>query len=148
MSVRDTLLAAITAAVPEGTHVIPFQDNMDVPDRITVMFKQMSITPLAEAPRSGYVFNYILTVVSPAVDPSVAEEELDGFVPAMLGDLDGLDWFAWSTADKVLSQGQLAYDITCWNIAHKVPPAKAPPPIQLTAPRKTRTPSRKVKTNG
>jgi hypothetical protein len=126
-SVRESLLAAITAAVPAGTHVIPYQDNMDLPDRITVMFKQLRITPLPEAPRAGYVVHYVLTVVSPALDPSVAEADLDVFVPSMLGDLDALDWFAWDEATKVLSQGLMAYDITCWNLGYKVTPTPAPP---------------------
>jgi hypothetical protein len=134
-SVRDSLLQAITEAVGPEVHVIPFQDNMDVPDRLTVMFKQLRITPLDAAPRGAYVVYYVLTVVSAALDPSVAEAELDEFVPSMLGDLDTLDWFAWDEAVKVLSQSSnLAYDITCWNIAHVAAPATAPPPP--TPPRK------------
>ena len=131
MSVRDSLLEAITAAVGPDVHVIPFQDAMDVPDRLTVMFKQLSLTPLPSAPRAAYVVNYVLTVVSPALDPAVAEAELDEFVPSMLGDLDSLDWFAWSEATKVLSGGasNLAYDIACWNVGHRVPDP-APPTTQ------------------
>jgi hypothetical protein len=120
MSIRDDLLAVIADAVGPDVHVIPYQDNMDIPDRITVMFKQLALLPLEQAPRTAYRVNYVLTVISPATDPTVAEEELDDFIPSLLGDLDELDWFAWSTADKVLStSGGLAYDITCWNIARK-----------------------------
>lgn len=126
MSVRHDLLEAITAAVPEGTHVVPYQDNLDVLDRMTVMFKQTRITPLPAAPRAGYVVHYVLTVISPALDPQVAEEDLDAFVLSMLGDLDGLDWFAWDEALKVLASGLMAYDVTCWNVARKAPT----PPMQ------------------
>jgi hypothetical protein len=102
------------------------------------MFKQLRLTPLPAAPRGGYVVYYVLTVVSPALDPSVAEAELDEFVPSMLGDLDGLDWFAWDEATKVLAQGLMAYDVTCWNIAHVVTAAVPPPP-----PPRRKAPTRK-----
>lgn len=117
-SPREDLLAAITAAVPEGTHVIPYQDNMDLPDRITVMFKQLRVAPLPAAPRAGFVVYYVLTVVSPALDPSVAEAELDVFIFAMLDALNPLNWFAWDDAPKVLSQGLMAYDVSCWILAN------------------------------
>ncbi len=121
MSVRDSLVEAVTTAAGPKVNVIPYQDNLDNLDRVTVMFKQGSIEALVEAPRSAYKVNYVLTVVSPATDPKVAEAELDDVVIQLLGDLDDLDWFAWSSADKVLFQSSnLAYDIHCWNISRKV----------------------------
>ena len=120
MSIRDTLVTEIQKVVGPKVQVIPYQDNTDLPSRLTVMFKQLSLAPLPASPRSAYQVNYVLTVVSPATDPKKAEAELDDFVPSLLGDLDGLDWFAWSSAEKVLFQSQnIAYDITCWNIARK-----------------------------
>lgn len=120
MSIRDDLLTVIAAAVAgDDVQVIPFQDNLDLPAQITIMFKQLTLLPLEQAPRRAYRVNYVLTVISPATDPTVAEAELDVFIPSLLGDLDELDWFAWSSADKVLFQSNIAYDITCWNIARK-----------------------------
>lgn len=150
MSVRERLLAAVEAAVGSTAHVIPYQDAMDVPDRVTVMFKQTRVTPIPEAPRSGYVVHYVLTVVSPALDPSIAEAELDEFVPSMLGDLDHLDWFAWSTADKVLAGGLMAYDVECWNLAYEVPTRKAAPPAppKPTRKRAATAPSTKEASHG
>ncbi|WP_457100316.1 hypothetical protein [Microbacterium sp. P5_E9] len=146
MSARATLLAAISAAVPAGTHVIPYQDNVDVLDAVTVMFKQLSMLPLDEAKRAAFRVNYVLTVVHPSADPSKSEAALDDFVPALLADLNTLDWFAWDTADKVIGPGGigLAYDISCWTIAQSS--ELAPPLTPSTTTRKTR--SRKEQTNG
>jgi len=137
VSPRDTLLAAVTAAVPAGTHVIPYQDNVDVLDRITIMFKQLTMAPLPEAPRAAFKMEYVLSVCSPALDPTVAEKELDEFVPSLLADLNALDWFAWDSAEKVLGPGGvgLAYDVTCWTIAQATP-ADPPPPDPETKPRR------------
>jgi hypothetical protein len=121
MTIRDDLIGAIAAVVDtKKVHVIPYQDNIDVPDRTTIMFKQLSLRPLEQAPRAAYRVDYVLTVISAATDPAVAEEELDAFVPSLLGDLDALDWFAWDTADKVIFQSSsIAYDVTCYNIARR-----------------------------
>jgi len=137
MSARSDLVEKVAAAVGDTAHVIPYQDSVDVLDRITIMFKQLSLQPLPEAPRSAYRFNYVLTIVSPATDPQVSEAELDDFVPSLLGDLDTLDWFAWETADKVLGPGGmgLAYDVSCFTIA-EVSATTAPPPRTSTRNRK------------
>ena len=122
MSVRKTLVEAVTSAVGKTATVIPYQDSVDVLDRVLVMFKQMGLQPLPEAPRAAYRVNYVLTIVSPAIDAIKAEAELDDFVVRLVGDLDDLDWFAWDSADKVLFQGtNLAYDVTCWTIAQRQP---------------------------
>jgi hypothetical protein len=67
---------------------------------------------------------YVLTVISPALDPAIAEEELDGLVLEVLVALSPHNWFAYSSADKVLASGHIAYDLQCWNIA-SVPPASS-----------------------
>lgn len=138
MSARTTLLAAVTAAVPPGTHVIPYQDNVDVLDAVTVMFKQLSMRPLDEAKRAAFRVGYVLTVVHPSADPAKSEADLDEFVPSLLADLNALDWFAWDDAQKVLGPGGvgLAYDITCWTIAQST--ELAPPLTPSTTTRKRR----------
>jgi hypothetical protein len=138
MSVRADLLERITAAAP-GAHIIAYQDAVDVLDRITIMFKQLSLSPLPAAPRGAYRFDFVLTVCSPALDPQHAELELDDFVPSLLGDLDTLDWFAWDTAEKVLGPGALglAYDIHAWTVADVQPDAApAAKPKKTTRSRK------------
>jgi len=137
MSIRDTLVAAVTAAAPPETHVIPYQDNVDVLDVVTVMFKQLGMLPLEAAPRGAFRVNYVLTIVSAAADPANSEVELDEFVPSLLADLDTLDWFAWESAEKVLGPGGigLAYDVTCWTIAQ---PSELSPPLTTTTKPKRR----------
>lgn len=119
MSVRDDLVGAVEEAVPASWRVIPYQDSLDITDTVTVMFKQLSIQPLPAAPRSAYRVNYVLTLVPAAMDPANAEADLDAAVVQLLAALNPLDWFAWEQANKVLFQSTyMAYDITCWNIAH------------------------------
>jgi hypothetical protein len=119
MTIRETLVAAVTAAAPAGTRVLPYQDNVDVLDVVAIMFKQLGMRPLEAAPRAAFRVNYVLTIVSAAADPAVSEAELDEYVPSLLADLNALDWFAWESAEKVLGPGGigLAYDVTCWTIA-------------------------------
>jgi len=120
MSIRTDLVDKVTAVAGRTANVIPYQDSTDVLDKVTIMVKLLSIAPLAEAPRGAYRIGYVLTVVSPATDAQKAEAELDDYVVSLLGDLDGLDWFAWDSADKVLFQStNLAYDVTCWTVAER-----------------------------
>lgn len=138
MSVRDDLLDRITAIAP-AAHVIPYQDSVDVLDRVTIMFKQLSLSPLEAAPRGAYRFDFVLTVCSPNLDPQLAEAQLDEIVPSLLGDLDTLDWFAWDTAEKVLGPGALglAYDVHAWTVAQvTTDAAPAASPKKITRSRR------------
>jgi hypothetical protein len=126
-SIRDSLVAAIRKVVgPEkDVHIIPFQDNADVLDRRTVMVKQTEIQWLPESPNGQLRIDYVLTFISPALDPTASEKDLDQWVPETLADLT-MNWFAWTTATKVaFTPINQAYDVACYvlttlkNTAHK-----------------------------
>lgn len=118
MSVREDLIAGIKAVVdPARVAVIGVEDNKDVLDRLTIMVKQRTIAPLAQAPIGALRVDYVLTVTSPAIDPAVAEPELDDFVPDLLNDLSPIPWFGWSEATKILDGQNLAYDISAFVLA-------------------------------
>lgn len=113
-SVRDRLVEELRTVLGPGVAVIPYQDSVDALERRTVMVKQQSISRLPEAPTSKLRIDYVLTFISPAVDPAVGEADLDQWVPQTLADLD-MSWFAWTGAAKVLFDPQnLAYDVSAY----------------------------------
>ncbi len=117
MSARTSLVDRIQAIVGDEAHVITVEDNKDVLDRMTVMVKQRTLTRLPEAPRGALRVEFVVAVTHPATDPAVSEPELDDFVPAVLSELSELDWFGWTTAEKVLDGQNLSYDIACYVLA-------------------------------
>lgn len=113
-SVRDRLVEELKAVLGKDVHVIPYQDSVDTLDRRTVMVKQQTITRLPEAPTSKLRIDYVLTFISPALDPEAAEADLDQWVPQTLSDLD-MSWFAWTSAEKVLFDPlNTAYDVSSY----------------------------------
>lgn len=122
LSVRKQLTDTLTPALPAGWRLVPFQTNLDVLDAPTVMLKQSGIKPAPEAPQGLYVFEYVLTVVTPSTDPETAEADLDDQVETLWGILDGLSWIDPTEAKKVLFQDSgLAYDIRCNILTQKDP---------------------------
>lgn len=117
MSVRRALIEQIKNIVPDEVHVIDYEDNKDVLDKVTIMVKQRALSPLTEAPIGALRVDYVITVTHPATDPAISEPELDEFVPSFVADLSALSWFGWSTATKVLDGQNLSYDIDAYVIA-------------------------------
>ena len=114
MTVRDSLIAELQRVAGKDVHVIPYQDNADVLDRRTIMLKQRTIQPLPAAPIRSLRIDYTLTFVAPALDPALAEADLDEWVPALLDDLR-MPWFVWEMATKVLfGSTNLAYDVDAY----------------------------------
>jgi hypothetical protein len=128
MTIRDALLDELRAVVgpDRDVHIVPYQDNLDVPDRPTIMFKQQTLAPLPEGPRAGLRVDYVLTFIAPDIDPTTAETFLDTWVPETLADLT-MSWFAWTEATKVVF-GTInpAYDVACYVIARPTNPTPAP----------------------
>ena len=115
MSIRDSLIEQLRQVVgpDDVVHIIPFQDSVDVIDRRTIMLKQTTISRATEAPNANLRIGYTLTFIAAAMDPAKAEPDLDEWVPAVLDDLR-MNWFAWSTATKVLFGQNVAYDVDCY----------------------------------
>jgi hypothetical protein len=128
MTVRDELLRELRAVVgpDRDVHIVPYQDNLDVPDRPTIMFKQQTLAPLREGPRAGLRVDYVLTFIASDIDPTAAETFLDQWVPETLADLH-MSWFAWTEATKVVF-GLInpAYDVACYVIARPTNVTPAP----------------------
>lgn len=113
-SVRDSLVDELRRILGSSVHVIPYQDNVDALDRRTVMVKQTTIARLPESPAGQLRVDYVLTFISPNVDPAKAERDLDQWVPQTLADLR-VSWLAWTSAEKVLFDPQnLAYDVAAF----------------------------------
>ena len=120
MTIRDDLIAELQRVAGKDVHVIAYQDNADVLDRKTVMVKQRTIQPLPATPKSGLRIDYTLTFIAPALNPAIAEAQLDEWVPELLDDLR-MNWFVWTEATKVLfSTTNLAYDVDAFVLTSAV----------------------------
>jgi len=110
-TIRDTLTDTLRRVLGPAVHIIPYQDSADELDRLTVMVKQTTVAPLAEAPRGQLRVDVVLTFIHPATDMAIAEPALDQWVPDSLADLHG-SWLTWTLATKRLFQStRICYDV-------------------------------------
>lgn len=110
-----TLSTAIKPLLPTGWKLVGYEDTIDEPDTTTVVLKLRSVQRLPAAPRGAYLTEWVVTVISSHSDPEKADPGLfDGLINFLddLDTADGLDWLGWTTAQKVIDSGRLAYDIT------------------------------------
>lgn len=122
MSIRDDVVDRLREILGPDVSVIPYQDNLDTLERRTVMVKQQTITRLPEAPASKLRVDYVLSFISPAIDPSVAEADLDEWLPVALADALNVNWLSWDSAEKVLfAPLNLAYDVSAYLITEQKP---------------------------
>jgi hypothetical protein len=124
-SVRDLLVEALT--FPAGWAVIPEQRIPGTLSQTTVILKHSRIEKLDEAP-IGHLRNTVtLTVVDPHTDQSLAENELDDAVLALITSLDGHPWINWSLAEKVaVRDPYIGWDVTLTVVTQKPTPTEEP----------------------
>lgn len=109
---RKALAALLRPKLPRAWKIIPYQTNIDTPDRVVVMLKLESIVRTPAAPLGAHDVKFVVTIVSPLTDVEKAEDALDAQVDALLHKLDELG-IAWTIAEKVKFDDQhLAFDIS------------------------------------
>lgn len=119
-TVRGWLEEQLVPLLPAKWRVIPYQRMPQTLDRPTVLFKQLSFTPLPEAPAGHLQVEVVITVADPHSDQDRAEDALDDEVLELVFALDSLNNLTWSTAQKVLvNETYLGWDITCSTISAK-----------------------------
>ncbi|MFC5930206.1 hypothetical protein D6T64_05640 [Cryobacterium melibiosiphilum] len=120
MTAREQLVTALTAVIPRTWKLVPYQDNLDTLDRVTLVLKQSTISKAPAAPQGAHIVSYLLTLVTPETDAQKAELALDALVDELLFMLDGITWLTWDTATKVqFSDSNMAYDITVEALTRK-----------------------------
>lgn len=120
MTARTQLETELKKVIPRAWKLVPYQDNLDRLDRVTLVLKQNTIAKAAQAPQGAYLISYVLTLVTPEIGAQKAETALDDSVAELLTALDSITWLNWSLATKVqFSDSNMAYDITVEVITRK-----------------------------
>lgn len=108
---RTVLKNLLKPVLPKSWDIVPYETNPDVRFNTVVMLKQQRIERTPAAPQGAHDITFTVTIQSPLDGLEKAEDILDDQVNALLHEIDALG-IAWTTAEKVLSNNRLAYDIS------------------------------------
>lgn len=97
MNGRQYLDQVLTAGLPAGWRVIPFDDNPTT-SGLTVMFHRASARALPQAPNGTWESTMTLYVLTPQQVGEPALDALDDALDVVLMVLDGVDGLTWSEA--------------------------------------------------
>lgn len=114
MSARKDLARELRKLVPKAYKIVDTERAVDESKVITLLVSQRTIDPAPNA-QGNHRVTLNLYVIDPHNDPAGAEDSLDDAVDNILFAIDrsgSLDSVSWSTAEKVVYQGRLAYQIT------------------------------------
>lgn len=111
------LALTLRDVVPADWVVVGVERDIDEPDAVHVTIKLDDVRRLPQAPSSGrYLVGWTVTIVTPHVDPELADPAVfDALIDLTIA-LDEFEWLTWSEARKVVSAGRYAYDITLQTI--------------------------------
>jgi hypothetical protein len=110
---RKELVEALQGAVPASWRVVPSKRTLDLPNRTTVVVKQLAIVKTPEAPRGARSIEFVLTLVSRYLDADKAEDDLDSTTPDFLAILDQIRNLRWERAEQVVVEEKyLGVDVT------------------------------------
>ena len=112
MNGRQYLDQQLTAGLPAGWRVIPFDDSPTV-SGLTVMFHRSSARALPQAPNGTWDSTMTIYVLTPQQAGESALDALDDALDVVLGVLDGVPGLTWSEATyNVLSGTYPTFQIT------------------------------------
>lgn len=120
---RGWVMENLKPLLPRGWVLSPYARIPDSVEKTTVIVWLQNITRLPEAPQSSHVTEYLVTVVSPAADPSQADEDLDDNIADLLHAIDQTpNTITWERAERASYNGtSLAFDITVRVITTSTP---------------------------
>ena len=101
MSVRNDLAAALKPLLPPKTKIVDVPrglDGVEVTRPVVMLYRER----VQKAPNGigSYLNTFALWIVSPNVDPSRAENQLDQMLDDVVEALDQLLWLNWSNAER------------------------------------------------
>jgi hypothetical protein len=114
MNLRELIKAQVEPLLPAKRkwRVIPYQDNLDVVDAPTAMFKIKTIVRTPEAPRNNHTVTFVMTVIEPTADSKRGEDLLGVDIDDFLFALDTVKNLVWTKAERVVyNASNPAYDI-------------------------------------
>lgn len=113
MSARDLVQQALRAGMPKRWKLIPAQDNIDTPDRTTILLKLQSLENSKAGPRAAYEYTFVATIVEPGSDILRVERTLDDHVEDLWQLIEKESNLSPVKAEKVaVNDGLLGYDVT------------------------------------
>ncbi|KQQ22877.1 hypothetical protein ASF48_06995 [Rathayibacter sp. Leaf299] len=118
-TVRAQLSDLLKPLLPKGWVIIPEQRDPGVITKTTVLLKQDKISKLPASPIGSLQTSFILTIVTPHIDTTRAEDDLDDSVLELTTALDSLNGVDWTEAQKVGAGEYLGYDISLSIITKK-----------------------------
>lgn len=107
---RQALAAALKPLLPKRWRLIERLEEKDEVDKTTVRLKHLGIERSPAAPTRVHDNRFVVTITS-AVAGTIAEDQLDDDVSALLHALDSAH-ITWTSAEKVVDNNKLAWDIT------------------------------------
>lgn len=122
MSAHGLLADTLRPLVPASWRIVGVERNLDELEAgtVSVVIKLDSIRRIPEAPNTGrYRAGWTITVVQPHADPELADPAVYDACLALVAALDGIEWIAWTSAQKALEGGRFAFDITVETITKR-----------------------------
>ena len=121
MSLRTNLITYLGELIPtvtglEDVNVIPSVRDVGELSKPVLIVKTNAFRKLPEAPRSKFIADFTLTLVSPHQDVNKAEDDLEARLELLLPHL--FTWgMSWQSADQAqFSESRLCYDIQLTSI--------------------------------
>jgi len=101
MTVRADLEGWLRPVLPKTWTIIPYADQTDRLERVTVILNQITIAHAPEVPGGAHMVTFEALVIEPSTDPARREDSLDDAVDNVLHALDDLPNLRWTEATKV-----------------------------------------------
>jgi hypothetical protein len=109
---RLVLQGMLRPLLPRAWRIVPSQQTvLDTLSTTTVILKQLRMERHPAAPQGAHLVHFVVTIASPLPATEKAEDDVDDKINTLLHAIDSLG-IAWTSAEKVLSDQSLAYDIT------------------------------------
>lgn len=101
MTIRADLAAALKPLLPSNIKIVDVPrslDGIETTRPVLMLYRER----LEKAPNAiGDYFNtFALWIISPNVDPSRAETQLDNMLDDVIPALDSVDWLNWNFAER------------------------------------------------
>lgn len=110
-TVRQHIIDSIRHLLPETWRLYGDLREFDDTRAVAVTLTLESVARRPVIDQSKRIITYTLTVTDPHADPATREDYLDQDLFVFLAVLDTLPDLAWTTAQRVISNNRVGYDV-------------------------------------
>jgi len=111
-NVRTAVTDALTPLLPKTWKLVPHTTNFGVISQPVVVLKLEEVKRHPDAPNGARLISYTLTIIEPKTEPGPADDALDTKLLLLLAAIDKAPGIAWSTAKRVVTDTNPAFDVT------------------------------------